>query len=163
MLGPGVSSNLLRLLESLLLVSRLLLLGGGPLGLLGLLEGLLVEGGLLVDNDHEDKRSLLLKKINPPAGRQAGQAAEVQAGSRLAPSWAAAAAGRQGKTSAAQPARPWSVTNGHAHRDLGAVDDDVSHLLEVLEPALLPLLRSSSCWPGLGLLLPHSDNLKQVE
>ena len=60
-----------------------------------------------MDNDHEDKRSLLFKKINPPAGRQAGQAAEVQAGSRLAPSWAAAA-GRQGKTSAAQPARPRS-------------------------------------------------------
>ena len=59
-----------------------------------------------MDNDHEDKRSLLFKKINPPAGRQAGQAAEVQAGSRLAPSWAAA--GRQGKTSAAQPARPRS-------------------------------------------------------
>ena len=105
MLSPGVSSNLLRLLESLLLVSRLLV--GGPLGLLGLLEGLLLEGGLLVDNDHEDKRSLLFKKINPPAGRQAGQAAEVRAGSRLASSWAAAAAGRQGKTSAAQPARPW--------------------------------------------------------
>ena len=81
MLSPGVSSNLLRLLESLLLVSRLLV--GGPLGLL---EGLLVEGGLLVDNCDEDKRSLLLKKIKPPAGRQAGQAAEVRAGSRLAPS-----------------------------------------------------------------------------
>ena len=83
-LSPGVGSNLLRLLESLLLVSWLLV--GGSLGLLGLLEGPLVEGRLLVDNDHEDKRSLLLKKINPPAGRQAGQAAEVQAGSRLAPS-----------------------------------------------------------------------------
>merc|ERR1719186_679166 len=45
-LSPGVSSNLLRLLESLLLVSRLLV--GGPLGLLGLLEGLLLEGGLLL-------------------------------------------------------------------------------------------------------------------
>ena len=108
-LSPGVSSNLLRLLESLLLVSRLLV--GGPLGLLGLLEGLLVEGGLLMDNCDEDKRSLLLKKIKPPAGRQAGQAAEVQAGNRLALSWAAAA-GRQGKTSAAQPARPWFITNG---------------------------------------------------
>merc|ERR1719225_718354 len=32
------------------------------------------------------------------------------------------------------------------------------NLLEVLEPALL-LLRSSSCWPRLGLLLPHCDNL----
>ena len=82
-LSPGVSSNLLRLLESLLLVSRLLV--GGPLGLLGLLEGLLVEGGLLIDNCDEDKRSLLLKKIKPPAGRQAGQAAEGQAGNRLAP------------------------------------------------------------------------------
>ena len=48
MLSPGVSSNLLRLLESLLLVSWLLV--GGPLGLLGLLEGLLVEGRLLVEN-----------------------------------------------------------------------------------------------------------------
>ena len=105
-LSPGVGSNLLRLLESLLLVSWLLV--GGSLGLLGLLEGLLLEGGLLVNNDHEDKRSLLSKKIPPPAGRQAGQAAEVQAGNRLAPSWAAAAAGRQGKTSAAQPATPWS-------------------------------------------------------
>ena len=51
---------------------------------------------------------------------------------------------------------------GQAPCDLEVVDDDVSHLLEVLEPALL-LLRSSSCWPGLGLLLPHGDNLKQVE
>ena len=83
-LSPGVGSNLLRLLESLLLVSWLLV--GGSLGLLGLLEGLLIEGGLLVDNCDEDKISLLLKKIKPPAGRQAGQAAEVQAGSRLAPS-----------------------------------------------------------------------------
>merc|ERR1712177_93180 len=46
MLSPGVSSNLLRLLESLLLVSWLLV--GGPLGLLGLLEGLQVECGLLL-------------------------------------------------------------------------------------------------------------------
>ena len=108
-----------------------------------------------MDNCDEDKRSLLLKKIKPPAGRQAGQAAEGQAGNRLAPSWAAAAAGRQGKTSAAQPARPWS-----AHCGLEAVADDVSHLLEVLEPALLLLLRSSSCWPGPGLLLPHRDDLQ---
>ena len=49
---------------------------------------------------------------------------------------------------------------GQAHRDLEAIDDDVSDLLEVLEPALLPLLRGSSCWPGLGLLLPHGDNLQ---
>ena len=61
-LSPGVGSNLLRLLESLLLVSWLLV--GGSLGLLGLLEGLLVEGRLLVDNCDEDKRSLLLKKIS---------------------------------------------------------------------------------------------------
>ena len=47
MLGPGVSSNLLRLLVCLLLlVGRLLV--GRPLGLLRLLEGLLLEGGLLV-------------------------------------------------------------------------------------------------------------------
>ena len=46
-LGPGVSSNLLRLLVCLLLlVGRLLV--GRPLGLLRLLEGLLLEGGLLV-------------------------------------------------------------------------------------------------------------------
>ena len=49
---------------------------------------------------------------------------------------------------------------GQAHRDLEAVADDVSHLLEVLEPALLLLLRSSSCWPGPGLLLPHRDDLQ---
>ena len=61
-----------------------------------------------MDNCDDDKRSLLLKKIKPPAGRQAGQAAEGQVGSRLAPSWAAAAAGRQGKISAAQPAKLWS-------------------------------------------------------
>ena len=78
-----------------------------------------------MDDCDDDKRSLLLKKINPPAGRQAGQAAEVQAGNRLALSWAAAA-GRQGKTSAAQPATPWSITNGQAHRDLVAVDNAVS-------------------------------------
>ena len=47
MLGPGVSSNLLRLLVCLLLlIGRLLV--GRPLGLLRLLEGLLLEGGLLV-------------------------------------------------------------------------------------------------------------------
>ena len=46
MLGPGVSSNLLRLLVCLLLL--LLLLVGRPLWLLRLLEGLLLEGGLLV-------------------------------------------------------------------------------------------------------------------
>ena len=46
-LGPGVSSNLLRLLVCLLLlIGRLLI--GRPLGLLRLLEGLLLEGGLLV-------------------------------------------------------------------------------------------------------------------
>jgi len=46
-LGPGVSSNLVRLLVCLLLlVGRLLV--GRPLGLLRLLEGLLLEGGLLV-------------------------------------------------------------------------------------------------------------------
>ena len=47
MLGPGVSSNLLRLLVCLLLlIGRLLV--GRPLWLLRLLEGLLLEGGLLV-------------------------------------------------------------------------------------------------------------------
>jgi len=46
-LGPGVSSNLLRLLVCLLLIGRLLV--GRPLWLLWLLlEGLLPEGGLLV-------------------------------------------------------------------------------------------------------------------
>jgi len=50
-LGPGVGSNLLRLLVRLLLLligRLLLLLEGRPLRLLGLLEGLLLEGGLLV-------------------------------------------------------------------------------------------------------------------
>ena len=49
-LGPGVSSNLLRLLVRLLLllICRLLLLVSRPLWLLWLLEGLLLEGGLLV-------------------------------------------------------------------------------------------------------------------
>jgi len=49
-LGPGVRSNLLRLLVRLLLllIGRLLLLEGRPLRLLWLLEGLLLEGGLLV-------------------------------------------------------------------------------------------------------------------
>jgi len=50
-LGPGVGSNLLRLLVRLLLlllIGRLLLLEGRPLRLLWLLEGLLLEGGLLV-------------------------------------------------------------------------------------------------------------------
>ena len=48
-LGPGVSSNLLRLLVSLLLlICCWLLLVGRPLWLLRLLEGLLLEGGLLV-------------------------------------------------------------------------------------------------------------------
>ena len=49
-LGPGVSSNLLRLLVRLLLllICRLLLLVSRPLWLLWLLEGLLLEGRLLV-------------------------------------------------------------------------------------------------------------------
>ena len=49
-LGPGVSSNLLRLLVRLLLllICRLRLLVSRPLWLLWLLEGLLLEGGLLV-------------------------------------------------------------------------------------------------------------------
>jgi len=49
-LGPGVRSNLLRLLVRLLLllIGRLLLLVGRPLRLLWLLDGLLLEGGLLV-------------------------------------------------------------------------------------------------------------------
>ena len=50
MLCPGVSSKLLRLLVRLLLllIDRLRLLVGRPLWLLRLLEGLLLEGGLLV-------------------------------------------------------------------------------------------------------------------
>jgi len=51
-LGPGVRSNLLRLLVRLLLllllIGRLLLLEGRPLRLLWLLDVLLLEGGLLV-------------------------------------------------------------------------------------------------------------------
>jgi len=48
-LCPGVSSKLLRLLvRLLLLIDRLRLLVGRPLWLLRLLEGLLLEGGLLV-------------------------------------------------------------------------------------------------------------------
>ena len=47
-LGPGVSSNLLRLLVSLLLLICCWLLVGRPLGLLRLLVGLLLEGRLLV-------------------------------------------------------------------------------------------------------------------
>ena len=48
-LGPGVSSNLLRLLVSLLLLLICCwLLVGRSLGLLRLLVGLLLEGGLLV-------------------------------------------------------------------------------------------------------------------
>jgi len=46
-LGPGVSSNLLRLLVCLLLICCWLLVGR-PLWLLRLLEGLLLEGRLLV-------------------------------------------------------------------------------------------------------------------
>jgi len=47
-LGPGVSSNLLRLLVCLLLLLIGRLLVGRPLWLLRLLEGLLLEGRLLV-------------------------------------------------------------------------------------------------------------------
>merc|ERR1712038_1746788 len=110
MLSPGVSSNLLRLLESLLLVSRLLV--GGPLGLL---EGLLVEGRLLVGRLDRLLRCRLVVGLLPP-----GLLLLLLVGR----------------------GRPLLL-----------------NLLEVLEPALLLLLRSSSCWPGLGLLLPDGDNL----
>merc|ERR1712079_837614 len=103
-LSPGVSSNLLRLLESLLLVSRLLV--GGSLGLLGLLEGLLVEGRLLlVGRLDRLLRGRLVVGLLPP-----GLLLLLLVG---------------------------------RGRSL------LLNLLEVLEPALLLLLRSSSCWPGL--------------
>merc|ERR550517_1637863 len=105
MLSPGVSSNLLRLLESLLLVS-------GSLGLLGLLEGLLVEGRLLVGRLDWLLRGRLVVGLLPP---------------------------------------------GLLLLLVGRGRPLLLNLLEVLEPALLLLLRSSSCWPGLGLLLPHCD------
>merc|ERR1719270_352048 len=109
MLSPGVSSNLLRLLESLLLVSRLLV--SGSLGLLGLLEGLLVEGRLLlVGRLDRLLRCRLVVGLLPP---------------------------------------------GLLLLLVGRGRPLLLNLLEVLEPALLLLLRSSSCWPGLGLLLPH--------
>merc|ERR1712223_2345165 len=63
-LSPGVSSNLLGLLESLLLVSWLLV--GGSLGLLGLLEGLLVEGRLLVGRLDRLLRCGLVVGLLPP-------------------------------------------------------------------------------------------------
>merc|ERR1719150_1520636 len=111
MLCPRVSSDLLRLLESLLLVSRPLVSGSlGLLGLLRLLEGLLVESGLLVGRLDRLLRCRLVVGLLPP---------------RLL----LLLVGR---------GRPLLL-----------------NLLEVLEPALLFLLRSSSCWPGLGLLLPH--------
>ena len=64
-LGPGVSSNLLRLLVRLLLllICRLLLLVSRPLWLLWLLEGLLLEGGLLVGRLDRLPRSWLVVSL----------------------------------------------------------------------------------------------------
>ena len=64
-LGPGVSSNLLRLLVRLLLllICRLLLLVSRPLWLLWLLEGLLLEGRLLVRRLDRLPRSWLVVSL----------------------------------------------------------------------------------------------------
>jgi len=131
-LGPGVRSNLLRLLVRLLLllIGRLLLLVGRPLRLLWLLDGLLLEGGLLV-------------------GRLDGLLGSWLVVSLLS-AWLLLLLVGRGRPLLLNLLEVLEAT-------LLRSSCWLLNLLEVLEATLL---RSSCCWllcPG--LLLPHSDHL----
>ena len=135
-LGPGVSSNLLRLLVCLLLlIGRLLV--GRPLWLLRLLEGLLLEGGLLV-------------------GWLDGLLGSWLVVSLLSAWLLLLLIGRGRPLLLNLQDVADNVALDHADADNDAAAG--AHLLEVLEATLL---RSSSCWPCPWLLLSHSDHLQQ--
>ena len=130
-LGPGVSSNLLRLLVCLLLlIGRLLV--GRPLWLL---EGLLLEGGLLV-------------------GWLDGLLGSWLVVSLLSAWLLLIGRGRPLLLNLQDVADNVALDHADADNDAAAG----AHLLEVLEATLL---RSSSCWPCPWLLLSHSDHLQQ--